>query len=185
MIDRLLSRSLEQAVSSVADLWACPTPNCPMRVALEDGEEPRFKCPECLKSCCLKCGAQPYHKGLTCEEHAERMRARNKKSAKDHALLQQWIEETGTKQCPVCKMGVTKQNIRNQHTQYSECHKMLCRQCNTKFCFKCLAVLTDSYSCGCTIDAHGFIDPRSGKRLNHLKRGAARGKPMPAKGKAK
>jgi len=178
LLERLLARSLEQAVSSVADLWACPTPNCPMRVALEEGEEPRLKCTECKKSSCLRCGAQPWHKGLTCQEHAEKMRARNKKARKDEALLQQWIAETGTKQCPTCRMGVTKQNIRNQQTQYSECHKMLCRNCNTKFCFKCLAVLTDSYTCGCTIDAHGFIDPRTGKRMNHLKAARARAKPV-------
>jgi len=178
LLERLLARSLEQAVSSVADLWACPTPNCPMRVALEEGEEPKLKCTQCGKSSCLRCGAQPWHKGLTCQEHAEKMGARNKKARKDEALLQQWIEETGTKQCPTCRMGVTKQNIRNQQTQYSECHKMLCRNCNTKFCFKCLAVLTDSYTCGCTIDAHGFIDPRTGKRMNHLKAARARAKPV-------
>merc|ERR1712039_1068919 len=166
----------EQAVSSVADLWACPTPNCPMRVALEDGEEPRLKwCSQCGKSSCLRCGAQPWHKGLTCEEHAERMRLRGK-GKKDEALLQKWIHETGTKQCPTCRMGVTKQSLHNQQTQYSECHKTLCRNCNTKFCFKCLAVLTETFTCGCTIDAHGFIDPRSGKIITHLKKGRGRGK---------
>mmetsp|Transcript_123262 Transcript_123262/g.354176 ORF Transcript_123262/g.354176 Transcript_123262/m.354176 type:complete len:495 (+) Transcript_123262:3-1487(+) len=182
LIDRLLSRSLEQAVSSTADLFSCPTPNCPMRVALEEGELGRLKCTLCNKTSCLRCGLQPFHRGLTCEEARKRRVAAGNKRKRDEGFdsLMKWIEETGTKQCPTCRMAVTKQKLENQNTQYSECHKMCCRNCGTKFCFKCLAVLSDNYTCGCTINAHGFIDPHSGKRINHLRRGAAK-----AKGKAK
>jgi len=182
IIDRMLARSLEQAVSSAADLWACPTPNCPMRVALEDGELARLRCTLCKKDSCLKCGHQPYHRGVTCEENAERLKAKSKahKSAiQAEESLMQWMQETGTKQCPTCRMGVTKQNIANQNTQYSECHKMVCRNCNTRFCFKCLSVLSEAFTCGCTIDAHGFIDPLTGKRLEHLR--ARKGRPPAAK----
>eukprot|EP00434_Breviolum_minutum_P010746 symbB.v1.2.009477.t1/scaffold602.1/size182573/1 len=35
LVEQLLKRSLEQAVSAVGDLYACPTPNCSFRVALE------------------------------------------------------------------------------------------------------------------------------------------------------
>merc|ERR1712183_449940 len=72
VMDKLQARSLELAVSAVADLCACPTPNCPMRVALEEGGPPRLHCPLCRKTSCLRCGAQPYHKGLTCEKHAKK-----------------------------------------------------------------------------------------------------------------
>lgn len=179
IIDRMLARSLEQAVSSAADIWACPTPNCPMRVALEDGELARLKCSLCRNTSCLKCGQQPYHRGLTCEENAERLKAKskaNKNAIQAEESLMQWMQETGTKQCPTCRMGVTKQNLGCQNTQYSECHKMVCRNCNTRFCFKCLSVLSDSFTCGCTIDAHGFIDPVTGKRVEHLRK---RGRPGP------
>lgn len=174
IIDRLLTRSLEQAVSSISDLFSCPTPNCPMRVALDEGEISRLECPECEKESCVRCGVQPYHKGRTCEEHAEKLRARKIGKTQKEQLLNeerfnQWLQETGTKQCPTCKMGVTKQNLDKQTTQYSECHKMMCRNCSTKFCYKCLAVLTDTFSCGCTIDAHGFLNPLTGKRMNHLR----------------
>lgn len=180
LMERLLSRSLEKAVSSAPDLWACPTPNCPMRVALGEGELPRLKCTMCNKTSCLRCGTQPYHRGMTCAESRARRGAGGKRKRDDDMEgLMKWIQETGTKQCPTCNIAVSKQNLNNQHTQYSECHKMCCRNCNTRFCFKCLAILTDSYTCGCTINAHGFIDPQSGKRLNHLRRGAS------AKAKAK
>ena len=35
LLEQLLKRSLEQAVAAVSDLYACPTPNCSFRVALE------------------------------------------------------------------------------------------------------------------------------------------------------
>jgi len=174
IIDRLLARSLEQAVSSTADLAACPTANCPMRVALEPGVEPRLMCTECKRESCLRCGSQPYHKGLTCEEHRERRNTKNAKKAQikqaeDDESFRQWMEETGTKQCPTCSIAVTKQDLGKQATQYQECHKMLCRNCNTRFCYKCLKILTESFTCGCSIDRHGFFDSKTGKRMDHLR----------------
>lgn len=163
LLERLLARSLEQAVSAASDLRSCPTPNCPIRVALEVGAQPKLNCPECRKSSCLLCGAQPWHRGLTCEQHAE------KKRGKDDDLFQKWMEETGTKQCPQCRCPVTKQNLDQQSTQRAECHKMMCRNCTCRFCFKCLAVLTDTYTCGCTSLLHGFINPKTGKRREHIK----------------
>merc|ERR1719326_1238835 len=80
----------------------------------------------------------------------------------------QWIKETGTKQCPTCRMAVSKLNLGNQGTQYSECHKMYCRNRNTKFCFKCLFVFTDTASCKCTRVDHGFVDWKTGKRVEHV-----------------
>jgi len=41
-------------------------------------------------------------------------------------------------------------------------HKMWCRNCGTRFCFKCLLVLTRKQSCKCTKDIHSFIDPHTG-----------------------
>lgn len=184
VIERLLARSLEQVVSSTSDLWACPTPNCPMRVALEEGEIPRLKCTLCNKVSCLRCGRQPYHRGRTCEEFAEYQRStrQNKKDMlkqQDEESLRKWLEETGAKQCPTCRMAITKQNLGNQSTQYSECHKMFCRNCNTKFCFKCLTVFTDTVTCNCTRKEHGFVDPRTGKRVAHQVRKVARSKTQP------
>mmetsp|Transcript_50833 Transcript_50833/g.135680 ORF Transcript_50833/g.135680 Transcript_50833/m.135680 type:complete len:869 (-) Transcript_50833:23-2629(-) len=169
-LDRLNALSLEQAVNAASDLWACPTPNCPMRVALEEGERAQLRCTMCKKSSCLKCGAQPFHRGKTCEQHAEKQRSLRRQTM-GFGGLRQWMEETGSKQCPTCHMVVTKQNLKNQLTQKAECHKMCCRVCKTRFCFKCLAILTGSFTCGCTSNDHGFIDPTSGTRLNHLRKG--------------
>lgn len=72
-------------------------------------------------------------------------------------------------------MAVTKQNIGKQKTQSAECHKMLCRNCGTRFCFKCLAVLTDKFACGCTHKKHGFVDPDTGEYVAHLGENAESG----------
>lgn len=177
LCDRFLQLSLERAVLSTSDLRACPTPDCPMRVALEPGAEPRLKCNMCNRTSCLLCGAQPYHRGRTCEEHAAKPRAR-RSVATDQALFRKWMDQTGTKQCPTCRMAISKQNLNAQGTQRRECHKMICRNCGTRFCFKCSAVLTEAFTCGCTQAAHGFLDPVTGEHLPHLRvrpRGKAAG----------
>lgn len=164
VLDRLLARSLEVAVSSAADLWYCPTPNCVMCVAVEKGRNARYRCPLCKQESCLRCRAQPYHTGVRCKTYAKKM---NDKHAEDS--LKEWIIETGARQCPTCQMVVTKENLGKQKTQYAECHKMMCRNCNTRFCFNCLALLTMTHTCGCSADGHGFINPHTGRRITHLR----------------
>lgn len=173
LMDQLLARSLERAVAASADLFACPTPDCPMRVELRGKNRiARLQCSLCKKQSCLRCGAQPYHVGQTCDQHAQRISGI--KAGDDEGSLRIWLEKTGSKQCPTCKMAITKHDLGKQAAQYAECHKMLCRCCGTKFCFKCLAILSDSFSCGCTIDAHGFINPHTGRLNKHLRQGKKR-----------
>lgn len=165
-LERLHQRSLEGAVSAANNIWPCPTPDCPIRVAIEPGDEPCLRCTHCNKEHCLLCQASPYHTGLTCDEHAsKRRRLKNDKDSED--LFHEWMKKTGSKQCPKCKMAITKQDLGKQGGQKSECHKMICRNCNVKFCFKCLTVLSSSRSCGCTPETHGFIDPRTGAFVAH------------------
>jgi len=168
-VDLLHTRSLEQAVASSTNLFSCPTPDCPKRVEVESGEQHRLDdCPMCHKSSCLLCGVQPYHHGLTCNQYAARQTG-GRRGAKSEKGLLKWMLKTGSKQCPTCKMAISKQSIEGQGNQYRECHKMLCRNCGTRFCFKCLKVLTSTFSCGCSIDRHGFINPKTGRRVEHLR----------------
>mmetsp|Transcript_54231 Transcript_54231/g.150884 ORF Transcript_54231/g.150884 Transcript_54231/m.150884 type:complete len:403 (-) Transcript_54231:85-1293(-) len=170
VIESLHARSVERAVASSSNLYVCPTPNCTMCVEIGEGEEARLEdCPNCGRSSCLRCGAQPSHPGLSCQAYARKTSSRVKDMQRADQSMRKWMIKTGTKQCPRCKMAVTKEHLESQHTQYVECHKMMCRSCQTRFCFKCLAVLTETYSCGCSIDAHGFIDPVTGRRINHLR----------------
>jgi len=123
------------------------------------------------------CHATPYHNGKTCQEHAAASGAssssggNNRTTLDEEASLRDWMERTGSRQCPRCKMGVTKEDLGRQKSQRAECHKMMCRNCETRFCFKCLTVLTSSTTCGCTGDNHGFIHPKTGRWVSHLRKG--------------
>jgi len=169
-IFRLHARTIEkEAVAGGANCRACPTPDCKMRQTIPEGASGQVQCLMCDKESCFLCGTQPYHEGVNCQQHAERKRIRGED--KDMDELYKWMEATGTRQCPTCQMATTTENLAKQTEQRSECHKMLCRNCGTRFCFKCLAVLTDTFSCGCSKNKHGFVDPRTGEVLGHLKRG--------------
>merc|ERR1712226_1535836 len=98
--------------------------------------------------------------------HALRSRTEDDKHAEQS--LRRWMRRTGTKQCPQCKMGISKEDLASQSSQRKECHKMLCRHCGIRFCFKCLSVLTDKYTCGCSVDRHGFVNPMTGRFIAHL-----------------
>jgi len=175
-IFRLHALSIEQkAMASGAIPRSCPTPNCRMRKTFAEGVSGRMFCPACLQESCWLCGTQPYHDGRTCEQHANRERARGQKTDED--LLFEWMDQTGTRQCPKCQIATTKENLERQKEQRSECHKMLCRNCGTKFCFKCLSILTDTYTCGCSKNKHGFVDPNTGEIIEHLRRGKPKAKP--------
>jgi hypothetical protein len=175
-IFRLHARSIEkEAVAGGDTLRSCPTPNCPMRQTIKEGASGKIFCPMCQIEGCWLCGTSPFHEGQTCEQYARRQRKRGLN--KDDESFYQWMEETGTRQCPKCQMATSKENLERQTEQRSECHKMICRNCGTKFCFKCLALLTDTYSCGCTKSKHGFIDPHSGELVKHRPRGKAKAEP--------
>eukprot|EP00913_Durusdinium_trenchii_P010795 g10126.t1 len=154
-----------KAMASGAKPRPCPTADCGMQKIFEDARSARDTCPLCEKESCWWCGAQPFHENMTCEQWRDVRRR-----------FLKWMKETGTKQCPTCGMATSKENLEMQSDQVEECHKMLCRSCGTKFCFACLAILTDSYTCGCTQNAHNFVDPHTGKLVKHLKKPKAKAK---------
>lgn len=64
----------------------------------------------------------------------------------------------GLKQCPGCGEGMQKES--------ETCHKMICRSCRARFCFRCLARL-EYFNCGCTGAEHNFVDPLDGSIRSH------------------
>jgi DNA (cytosine-5)-methyltransferase 1 len=92
VVERLLIQVLPAAglVSPdccLVDRWAgwggsgtckCPTPGCSYYVWLDNSDdEPALRsCPQCGRSSCVKCGAQPYHTGLSCSQRASNSRRR-------------------------------------------------------------------------------------------------------------
>eukprot|EP00928_Gymnodinium_smaydae_P031332 TRINITY_DN23029_c0_g1_i1.p1 TRINITY_DN23029_c0_g1~~TRINITY_DN23029_c0_g1_i1.p1 ORF type:complete len:1013 (-),score=80.87 TRINITY_DN23029_c0_g1_i1:257-3232(-) len=64
----------------------------------------------------------------------------------------------GVKRCPACGSGTQRES--------ETCHKMICRTCRAKFCFRCLSRL-EYFNCGCTGSEHRFVDPVDGSIVAH------------------
>ncbi|CAJ1344140.1 unnamed protein product [Effrenium voratum] len=68
------------------------------------------------------------------------------------------LARLGLKKCPGCGEGLQKES--------ETCHKMICRSCRARFCFRCLARL-EYFNCGCSGAEHRFVDPLDGRILTH------------------
>ena len=148
-VKSLHQNSINRATAAAPEFYPCPTPDCRMVFAIGDACEAKLTCPLCKKHSCWRCGAQPPHEGKSCPP-------------KRDADLEPWIAETGSRRCPQCNVPVSKGTLDTQQTQENECHLMQCRVCGCKFCFQCLATITDTHRCSCTPLAHVFVDPLVG-----------------------
>ncbi|CAE7794367.1 unnamed protein product, partial [Symbiodinium necroappetens] len=88
----------------------------------------------------------------------ERLRPRQKAAAFRPDIASTTMARLGLKQCPGCGEGLQKES--------ETCHKMICRSCRARFCFRCLTRL-EYFNCGCTGAEHRFVDPVDGRLLLH------------------
>jgi len=95
---------------------------------------------------------------IASERISERAKRRPPPSMEELGLALDVLERFRTKRCPACGMGVQKES--------ESCHKMICRTCRAKFCFRCLHRL-EYFNCGCTGADHRFIDPVNGEIVAH------------------
>lgn len=112
------------------EIQHCPTPDCPFAFSWT-GENPRFKCPACLKIWCLLCKKE-YHDGISCKEYNQ--------LTDEKALDQQFetvIGREGFQLCPTCNAWVEK---------IDGCNVVRC-VCETEFCYEC-GVAIDDCECG-------------------------------------
>jgi E3 ubiquitin-protein ligase RNF144 len=169
---RLSQRSLDKAVLSCANLFACrATADCGGKFCWDDhgshGRDHRPKkatCEVCLKEQCIVCGASPFHRGQTCAE-AEAVRVGQGGAADKHAAAEaatrKFMSSSATiRVCVMCNVGVERRE---------GCAKMQCR-CGYRFCFECGA---PGAKCSCTPAAHGFWDNKRGRAdFTGLRRGS-------------
>eukprot|EP00931_Biecheleriopsis_adriatica_P048377 TRINITY_DN27948_c0_g1_i1.p1 TRINITY_DN27948_c0_g1~~TRINITY_DN27948_c0_g1_i1.p1 ORF type:complete len:1057 (-),score=181.99 TRINITY_DN27948_c0_g1_i1:33-2741(-) len=94
-----------------------------------------------------------------------RARARSRRTlplqpplASEQGLSAGLLASLGLKQCPGCGEGLQKET--------ETCHKMICRSCRARFCFRCLTRL-EYFNCSCTGAEHNFVDPVDGRILAH------------------
>lgn len=112
------------------DFKHCPTPDCPYVFAWTQ-ENPRFKCPVCLKVWCLLCRKE-FHEGISCKEYEQ---------LTDPKALDVQFDATayhaGFQLCPSCNAWVEK---------VDGCNMVLCL-CETTFCYYC-GVVDEECKCG-------------------------------------
>ena len=143
VFETLSKRGLDRATALEPSLHNCRTPDCTYVVSfdpLNDAVPPSLSCPLCKTTCCLSCGAAPYHTSMTCVEHKKTL-----DNEEDERAMAAFMKESGIRECMQCGMAVMKE---------SGCDKMKCR-CGYKFCYIC--GIKDA-KCSCTGTNHGFWD---------------------------
>ena len=134
------------ACEACARLWA-------MEQEAQGLASDAFRCPGCGK-------AQDVS-GLLEPEAWRRAQARvtwRPQPAQWPSELLERLSRLAVKQCPGCGEGVQKES--------ETCHKMICRSCRARFCFRCLSRL-EYFNCACSGAEHRFVDPVSGEILPH------------------
>jgi len=150
-IDRF---ALESVTDADPNLRYCPTPDCPYIVYWEDQFEdgavapPKFFCPLCDSTSCLKCSISPYHQGVSCNVF-QSMSA----SSRNEQLTRSYIELNKAQMRPCGRCGA----LVMKHE--GGCVKMKCR-CGYRFCFVCGV---ENAICGHTPSHHGFTDNITGR----------------------
>ena len=125
-IERYDRLALQRCVEAEDGLGACPTSGCPFVFAWEEDNR-KLECPLCVKSFCLVCRCEPWHRGVRCEQ----FQAERGDPDASEAAFAAFAKNQKLRQCPKCKFFVEKS---------SGCDAMHCR-CNLVFCYKCGGVL--------------------------------------------
>lgn len=131
---QLMRRSVEQICLHDPTLVACPTPDCPNRAWIDEGQEPILICEVCRIESCVRCAETPYHHGLTCVEWARRRELSGGAAARTKPLIMEALRNALFRQCPGCRLPIERMNA---------CCHMTCSNCRTEFSWICGALYHD------------------------------------------
>ena len=102
---RLIQRSVEQAVGEDNSIVCCPSPDCPNQVWLGEGDLPRLVCEVCWEESCVRCGASPFHFGLSCEEEVRRHELGRAVVPRIVDRIEEALRDALFRQCPGCQVA--------------------------------------------------------------------------------
>ncbi|XP_054267521.1 E3 ubiquitin-protein ligase RNF14 [Macrosteles quadrilineatus] len=144
--DRLM---LNRTLDKISNMTYCPRPACQYPISTQD-EESLAVCPSCGFALCVFC-RRVYHGIEGCrlksEEKSELVEAYKNADREKRLDLEKrygkkqltelvntadteaWMSQN-SKKCPCCNINIEKND---------GCNKMICRKCNTNFCWLCLA----------------------------------------------
>ena len=93
-------------------------------------------CPTCSSRWCHRCLSTPYHEGMSCLEH-EAIES-NTETGK---FLLEKKAKGDLKFCPQCRTPTEK--VRNINGEFVGCNKIVCGNCNMRWCWLCQATDVD------------------------------------------
>jgi hypothetical protein len=107
------------------NLYICPEEKCGDVVDVDERYNGNnLRCQQCSTSWCRYCLITPFHKGKSCIE----LEAENK-NTENGKFIWKMNQNGKLKFCPQCHAPCLKE---------SGCNKMVCSECNTKWCWLCL-----------------------------------------------
>mmetsp|Transcript_50016 Transcript_50016/g.161799 ORF Transcript_50016/g.161799 Transcript_50016/m.161799 type:complete len:1166 (-) Transcript_50016:142-3639(-) len=139
--ERLVRRSVELLCAADDAVVACPTPDCPYRAWLGEGQEPRLVCECCCVESCVSCAATPYHHGLTCEDEARRSELSQGMVERVSRRIEDVLREALVQKCPGCHAPIERMDA---------CVHLTCPGCRYEFSWVCgqdWAVCREHHGC--------------------------------------
>lgn len=110
--------------------FLCPHKRCGDVVETYPGANPRMQCHNCHFTWCRNCQLSPYHEDMSCIEYEI-----TEGETKTGKMLRDNINKGNIKLCPKCRTPTEK--VRNNKGEFVACNKIICTQCNIKWCWLC------------------------------------------------
>jgi hypothetical protein len=122
---------------SQPNLYLCPSKDCGEIVETHpDHPISRTMCQTCNFIWCRLCQTSPYHEGMSCLEY---------ECFKNNTENGKFILEKKLKGeiefCPCCRVPTEK--VKDENGTFVSCNKIICSQCNRKWCWICKAIDID------------------------------------------